>query len=80
MTTTPEELRRQLRASIEAIPDYEERLKEAVRTMDDAKVHVREVKAGIAKGLKSEGRTWEQVGEFFGVSGARAEQISRASR
>jgi DNA-directed RNA polymerase specialized sigma subunit len=34
------------------------------------------IERGIALTLK-DGRTWRQVGELLGVSGSRAEQISR---
>lgn len=37
------------------------------------------VKAEVAQNLH-EGRSWSQVGELLGVTGSRAEQISRASR
>lgn len=39
----------------------------------------KQIKAKAARNLY-EGRTWEQVGELLGVTGSRAEQISRASR
>jgi hypothetical protein len=42
----------------------------------------RDVKAAKAATVHKlhEGRSWNQVGELIGVSGSRAEQISRASR
>lgn len=40
---------------------------------------LREVKATAAINLY-DGRTWSQVGELLGVTGSRAEQISRGAR
>lgn len=40
---------------------------------------LKQAKAEVAKNLH-EGRSWSQVGELLGVTGSRAEQISRASR
>jgi hypothetical protein len=40
---------------------------------------LREVKATAATNLYA-GRTWGQVGELLGVTGSRAEQISRGAR
>lgn len=40
---------------------------------------VKTVKAEVAKSLY-EGRSWASVGELLGVTGSRAEQISRAAR
>ena len=40
---------------------------------------LKQVKAEAAQNLH-EGRSWSQVGELLGVTGSRAEQISRASR
>lgn len=40
---------------------------------------LREVKAEIATNLH-EGRSWSQVGGLLGVTGSRAEQISRGAR
>jgi hypothetical protein len=39
----------------------------------------RQVKAVVAANLYA-GRTWGQVGELLGVTGSRAEQISRGAR
>jgi hypothetical protein len=41
--------------------------------------NLRQVKAVVASNLY-EGRTWGQVGELLGVTGSRAEQISRGAR
>ena len=40
---------------------------------------LREIKAEAARNLY-EGRSWSQVGELLGVTGSRAEQISRGAR
>lgn len=40
---------------------------------------LKQVKAEIAQGLH-EDRTWREVGVDLGVTGSRAEQISRAAR
>ncbi|MET7975777.1 hypothetical protein ABZW44_22580 [Streptomyces mirabilis] len=41
--------------------------------------NLRQVKAVVASNLY-DGRTWGQVGELLGVTGSRAEQISRGAR
>jgi hypothetical protein len=79
MTTSPDAARRTLIASIDAISDPAERLREVQAQEDQLKVDIKEVRARIARELK-DGRTWDQVGEYFGVTGSRAEQISRAAR
>lgn len=40
---------------------------------------LKEIKAEAARNLH-EGRSWSQVGELLGVTGSRAEQISRGAR
>ncbi|MFL4947516.1 hypothetical protein ACJ6WE_09100 [Streptomyces sp. MMS24-I31] len=79
MTESPDVARSTLIASLDAISDLAERLREVERQEHQLKVDFKGVRARIALELK-DGRTWEQVGEFFGVTGSRAEQISRASR
>lgn len=79
MTESPDAARSTLIASLDAISDLAERLREVERQEHQLKVDFKGVRARIALELK-DGRTWEQVGEFFGVTGSRAEQISRASR
>lgn len=79
MTTSPDVARRALIASLDVISDPAERLREVDTLEDQLKIDIRGVRARIALQLK-EGRTWDQVGEYFGVTGSRAEQISRASR
>jgi len=79
MTPSPDDARRTLIASLNAISDPAERLQQVVAQEKQLKNDFKELRARIARELK-DGRTWEQVGEFFGVTGSRAEQISRASR
>jgi DNA-directed RNA polymerase sigma subunit (sigma70/sigma32) len=79
MTPSPDDARSTLIASLDAISDPAERLKEVVTQEEQLKRDLRDVRARIALQLK-DGRTWDQVGEYFGVTGSRAEQISRASR
>ncbi|MBA2951615.1 hypothetical protein [Streptomyces himalayensis] len=80
MTQSPDALRRQLIASLNAISDPEERLRKFNDIESELKLDFKQVKARIARDLKAANRTWPQVGEIFGVTGARAEQISRAAR
>ncbi|WP_432053701.1 hypothetical protein [Streptomyces sp. bgisy022] len=79
MTPSPDDARSTLIASLDAISDPAERLREVVTQEEQLKRDLRDVRARIALQLK-DGRTWDQVGEYFGVTGSRAEQISRASR
>lgn len=79
MTPSPDDARRTLIAAINAISDPAERLQEFAAQEEQLKGEFKQGRAQIARELK-EGRTWDQVGEFFGVTGSRAEQISRASR
>jgi hypothetical protein len=69
-------------AEVERIPDLRERFEEA-----------RALRAEIAEGqcvfrtmgreaiveLKASGLSWRQIGQLLGMSGARAEQISKAA-
>ncbi|GHC39755.1 hypothetical protein GCM10010348_78870 [Streptomyces anthocyanicus] len=79
MTDSPEAVRVSLVDAINQIPDDLERY-QTVKTLE---VHLdedfKQIKAHAARNLY-EGRTWEQVGELLGVTGSRAEQISRAAR
>jgi hypothetical protein len=79
MTNSLEAARVSLVDALNEISDDVERY-QAVKALegrldDDFK----EIKAKAARNLY-DGRTWEQVGELLGVTGSRAEQISRASR
>ena len=79
MTTSPDAARSALITSIDAISDLAERLREVERQERELKADFKGARARIALALKAD-RTWDQVGEIFGVTGSRAEQISRASR
>ncbi|MEV6737906.1 hypothetical protein AB0N14_13625 [Streptomyces sp. NPDC051104] len=80
MTESPDALRRRLIAALDAISNPEERLGEYLDIETKLKDDIRMGKAHIARQLKGDGRTWDQVGEIFGVTGSRAEQISRGAR
>ncbi|MFA0844380.1 hypothetical protein ACIO5Z_14685 [Streptomyces rochei] len=79
MTDSLEAARVSLVDAINEISDDVERYQAVkaleVRFDEDFK----QIKATAARNLY-EGRTWEQVGELLGVTGSRAEQISRAAR
>lgn len=66
-------------SALTAIDDDVERY-EAVKHVEARLDHeLKQVKADIAKSLY-EGRSWASVGKLLGVTGSRAEQISRAAR
>lgn len=79
MTDSLEAARVSLVDALNEISDDVERYQAArsleVRLGDDFK----QIKAKVARNLY-DGRTWEQVGELLGVTGSRAEQISRGAR
>lgn len=64
-----------LRAISDPVERYQATKGLEARLVDD----LRQVKAAIAQELHPE-RTWQQVGQMLGVTGSRAEQISRGSR
>lgn len=66
--------------TITDIADPVERYKEAVRASDDLKEAFRSLRQEITLNLKGNGRSWREVGETLGVTGARAEQMSRCAR
>lgn len=79
MTDSLEAARVSLVDALNEISDDVERY-QAVRSLevllgDDFK----QIKAKVARNLY-EGRTWDQVGQLLGVTGSRAEQISRGAR
>jgi DNA-directed RNA polymerase specialized sigma subunit len=79
MTEALETAERTLIEAVREISDDVERyqaVKELETRLDNS---LREVKAEIAIHLHEE-RSWSQVGKLLGVSGSRAEQISRGSR
>jgi hypothetical protein len=66
--------------SITEIPDLVEQYEEAERTRVLLKEEFRRIRQGAVLEMKQEGRSWREIGEIFGVSGARAEQMSRGAR
>lgn len=66
--------------ALDEIADPLGRYKEALRTDAELKQAFREMRQEIALNLKAEGRSWREVGEVLGVTGARAEQMSRCAR
>lgn len=61
------------------IPDPAERYREALKRRAELDAGIRAIKS-IQQGAVNElhsGRSWREVGELLGVSGSRAEQISR---
>jgi hypothetical protein len=65
---------------IEAEPDLIKRyalINEATQRVRDV---VRQVQKEAVLELKGQGRTWREIGDILGVTGSRAEQISRAAR
>ena len=79
MTNTLEAHTTSLVEAIREISDDVERY-QAVRNLEvQLDADFKDVKAEIARNLH-EGRSWQQVGDLLGVTGSRAEQISRASR
>jgi hypothetical protein len=69
-------------ALIEAVKEISDDV-ERYRAVKELEVRLdqslRQVKAEVARNLY-EGRSWSQVGELLGVTGSRAEQISRGAR
>lgn len=70
----------QIVSSIAAIPDLAERRLELDRIEGLVKQELRQARAKAVLELKEEGRTWREVGQLLGVTGARAEQMSRGAR
>lgn len=70
------------RALIEAVREISDDI-ERYQAVKELEVRLdqslREVKAEVARNLY-EGRSWNQVGKLLGVTGSRAEQISRGAR
>ena len=62
-----------------ATSDLVKRYQEAKEVEAAFVAHVKEIKADITKRLY-EGRSWNGVGDLLGVTGSRAEQISRGAR
>jgi hypothetical protein len=66
--------------AVEEIADPVERYKETLRVDAWAKQTFNEMRQTAVLNLKREGRTWREIGEMLGVTGARAEQLSRGAR
>lgn len=66
-------------SALTAISDDVERYEAAEELKARIDREVKQVKADIAKSLY-DGRSWAAVGRMLGVTGSRAEQISRAAR
>jgi hypothetical protein len=66
-------------AAVEEISDPVERYQEVKELEARLDVALRQAKAEIAK-LLYDGRSWKKVGDLLGVTGSRAEQISRGAR
>lgn len=65
--------------AVNEISDPVERY-QAVRSLEDRiEAALKQVKADIAKSMH-DGRSWKEVGALLGVTGSRAEQISRGAR
>jgi len=65
--------------ALKGIPDLAERYQEIKNSEARHADEMKQLKAEIVNHLR-EDRTWAQVGELLGVTGARAEQISRGAR
>lgn len=79
MTQSPEAIAASLIAAIRQISDPVDRYKTAKGMAKQMEQDLKQVQAEVAQELH-DGRPWQQVGELLGVTGSRAEQISRRSR
>jgi len=75
-----DERRRDVMRAVTAMPDLVEQYREIERLQARLKQDFRQVRQEAVLELKAEGRSWREVGEVLGVSGARAEQMSRGAR
>lgn len=66
--------------SVEEIADPVERYKETLRMDAWAKETFSILRQETVLKLKREGRSWREIGALIGVTGARAEQMSRRAR
>lgn len=84
MPNTPrphvDERRRDVIRALTCMTDLVEQYREIERIEARLKLDFRRVRHGAVLELKQEGRSWRKVGEVIGVSGARAEQMSRGAR
>lgn len=72
--------RRDVIRAITATPDLVEQYQETERIEALLKQDLRRMRQEAVLELKQEGRSWREVGEIIGVTGARAEQMSRGAR
>lgn len=79
MTNSLEAARVSLIDALNEISDDVERYQAAKSLEARLDGDFKEIKAKVARNLY-DGRTWEQVGGLLGVTGSRAEQISRGAR
>jgi 7-keto-8-aminopelargonate synthetase-like enzyme len=79
MTESLDAAENALIAAINEISDDIERYQEVKELEARLDRSLKQIKADAARRLY-EGRSWNQVGKLLGVTGSRAEQISRASR
>ena len=79
MTDSVDTAERALVAAINEISDDIERYQAVKELEARLDLSLKQIKADVAKNLY-DGRSWSQVGKLLGVTGSRAEQISRAAR
>ncbi|WP_327307968.1 hypothetical protein OG730_34850 [Streptomyces sp. NBC_01298] len=79
MTEALDTATKSLISALTAISDDVERYEAAEKLKARIDREVKQVKAEVAKSLY-DGRSWAAVGRMLGVTGSRAEQISRAAR
>ena len=79
MTKAPDTAYESLVNALQGVDDLVERYRCIKAIEDQFDTDMKQMKAALARSLY-EGRTWGQVGELLGVTGARAEQISRGAR
>ncbi|MFE2047958.1 hypothetical protein ACFXAS_05585 [Streptomyces sp. NPDC059459] len=79
MTQAPDTAYNTLVNALESVDDLVERYRHIKAIEDQFETDMKRLKADVTRSLY-EGRTWAQVGELIGVTGARAEQISRGAR
>lgn len=79
MTESLETAERALIEALREISDDVERYHASKGVKDRLDRSLRDIQAETARNLY-DGRSWSQVGELLGVTGSRAEQISRGAR
>jgi hypothetical protein len=79
MTESVDAAERTLIEAVRAISDDVDRYRAIKELEGRLDTSLRAAKAEVAQNLH-DGRSWNQVGELLGVTGSRAEQISRGAR